>query len=87
MKNLLANAKQHLIEVAIEVYLDRRGDLEIEEYKDHFGNLGSLIAIIDSFDSFTKLVLALGNGYFEVIGYFPSDEDMLESFLENIGLA
>ena len=87
MKNLLANAKQHLIEVAIEVYLDRRGDLGTEEYRDHFGNLGALIAVVDSFHSFSKLVQALGNGYFEVIGYFPSDEDMLEDFLHNIGLA
>lgn len=87
MKNLLANAKQHLIHVATTIYLDRRGELGTEEYRDHFGNMGAIIAIIDSFDSFTKLIKALGEGYFEVLGYFPSDEDMLESFLEDIGLA
>lgn len=81
--SLLSNAKQSLIEHAVQLYLDRRSELDFEDYKDHFSDLGDIIASIDKIDLFSNLIKALENGEFEVLGYFPSDEDMLEEFLNS----
>jgi len=53
MGNLLSTAKQILIENAQLLYSDRRTDLELnlEDYQDHFQNLGAMIFQIDSYKS------------------------------------
>lgn len=77
----LSKAKQLLIENAIQVYSDRRDDIPFEEYKDHFADMGMIIAQIESYNSLGDLINALEKGDLQVLGYFPEDEDMLEEFI------
>lgn len=84
MKNLLANAKQDLVQRAVEMYTDRRSEIDFFEYPDHFSNLGSIISDIDLIKSFPELVKQLEEGKFEVLGLFPSDEDMMTDFLKGV---
>ena len=84
MKNLLQNAKEVMIEKAINLYLDRRYEIEVSEYKKHFQDLGDIISQIDEVKSFSELITDLEKGRFEVLGYFLSDEDMMEEFLKDL---
>lgn len=84
MKNLLSTAKKVLVERAIELYNDRRSEIDFEEYPDHYASLGEIIWQIDAIDSFAELVKKLEVGRFEAIGLFPTDEDMMEVFLSDV---
>jgi len=87
MDYLLLKAKDDLVERAMQVYLDRRSEIEFVEYADHFKDLGSVIASIDELKSLSELTSALEKGKFEVLGLFPSDEDMFEEFFRGITAA
>jgi hypothetical protein len=84
MNSILTRAKKHLIEKTVFFYLDRREETALIEYDAHFADMGSVIKVIDEIDSFSELITKLEDGTFEVIGYFPSDGDMLEEFLNSI---
>ena len=83
MNSILIRAKDYLIEKTVQLYLDRREDASFLEYKAHFADMGDIIRIIDEIDSFSELIKKLEDQTFEVIGYFPSDEDMIEDFLNS----
>lgn len=80
----LSKAKQYLIDKATFLYLDRRSELPFDEYEMHFKDLGSIICAIDQINTFSEVISDLETGKFQVIGYFPSDEDMIEDFLNSI---
>lgn len=84
MNNLLSTGKKLLIERAIELYNDRRDELEFEEYPDHYACLGTIIAGIDQVNSFPILISKIEKGEFESIGLFLDDEDMMEDFLRDV---
>jgi len=86
MSNLLSTAKKVLKEGSIEFYICMSEDLPLEknEFKRHFGNLGEVICEIDSVNSFSELISKMEKGDFEMIGYFPGDDDMLEEFLKAV---
>lgn len=80
----LLKAKQYLIDQATHLYLERRSELPYEEYEMHFKELGIIIRYIDMINTFSEVISDLETGKFEVIGYFPSDKDMIEDFLNSI---
>ncbi len=86
MSNLLSTAKQMLIERAQDIYNDRRTDLEInlEDYQDHFKNLGALIFQIDSYKSLGDLLNDIEKDNLSELGYWGADEDVLEDFLAEL---
>ena len=84
MRSILERAKESLIERTVEMYLDRRGELEFSEYPSYFEGMGALIAIIEKYESLSDLVKGLEEGVFEPIGLFPSDDDMFDVFFNNI---
>ena len=86
MSNLLSTAKKLLKEQAIELYNNFAEDLplEKEEFKRHYSNLGVILFEIDSIESFSNLISKLESNFFNEIGYYSEDEDMLEEFLEKV---
>lgn len=84
MYDILVKSKKYLIDQAIHLYLDRRWEVDVSEYSDHFGDMGSIIAKIDKIGLFSELIKDLEDGKFEVLGYFSSDEDMIENFLNQV---
>ena len=45
---LLNKAKAKLINRTIDMFIDRREDIDLVEYPEHFSNMGEMIARIDS---------------------------------------
>jgi hypothetical protein len=86
MNNLLSTAKQILIEGAITLYNDRRTDLELnlEDYQDHFQNLGSLIFQVDSYKSLGDILNDMENDNLQELGYYGADDDLIEEFLQEV---
>jgi len=84
MKSALDLAKQDLVERAVEIYTDNRHFTDFADYPNHFSMMGSIISEIDQIGSFPELIKQLEEGKFEVLGLFPSDEDMMTHFLKGI---
>jgi hypothetical protein len=83
--SLLSNAKQNLVDNAIQLWSDRRYDIPLDEYPDHFKGMGDLIAVIDSYQSLGILISDMEKGKFEVLGYFKGEEDVMQEFMESLG--
>lgn len=81
---VLNRAKKLLIERTTEMFINRRDELEFDEYADHFQEMGIMISMIDETESLGQLITKLEKGEFEVIGLFTSDDDMLEEFLRDL---
>lgn len=79
----LINAKMYLTGQATDLYLERRYDIDFEDYEMHFKELGIVIRYIDMINTFSELISSLETGKFELIGYFPSDEGMIDDFLNS----
>lgn len=79
----LIKAKMYLTGQATDLYLERRYDIDFEDYEEHFKNLGAVIRDIDMINTFSELISSLETGKFEVLGYFSSDEDMIDDFLNS----
>lgn len=84
MRNLLVTGRNLLIEKAIDLYNDRRLELTLAEYPDHYAELGRIICRIDLVQDFPELVAKVANGEFEELGLFSDDRDMMESFLREL---
>ena len=84
---ILNAAKAMLVERTIQYFTDMRENLELtpSDYKDHFSSMGEIILQIDTYESFADICKELETGeWFQTIGYFPDDEDMMEEFLEDV---
>ncbi len=78
---LLNKAKAKLINRTIDMWIDRREDIDLLDYPDHFSNMGELIARIDSLQSMSALIELIEAGKFNAIALFDDD---VEEFLESL---
>lgn len=79
--DLLNKAKAVLINRATDLFIDRREDLDLKEYPEHFSNMGEIIAIIDSQKSLSSIIESIESGAFNSIALF---DDEVEDFLESL---
>ena len=80
----LSTAKQKLANHASDLYMDRRWDLSLPEYPEHFANLAELIQQIDQYESIGHIVSDMENGKLEVLGYFKEDDEAVLEFLAEV---
>ena len=80
----LSTAKHLLAKQASELFMDRRFDLSLTEYPDHFNNLAELIQQIDQYESVGHIVTDMETGKLEVLGYFIDDDQAVMEFLGEV---
>ena len=80
----LSTAKQKLANHASDLYMDRRWDLSLPEYPEHFANLAELIQQIDQYESMGHIITDMENGKLEVLGYFKGDDEGVLEFLSEV---
>ena len=80
----LSVAKNILSNQAADLYMERRFDLSLTEYPDHFANLAELIQQIDQYESIGHIVSDMENGKLEVLGYFKEDDEAVLEFLAEV---
>ena len=81
---ILQAAKNVLITRTVDVYVDMRDGCDgPSEYKDHFGNMGEIIAKIESYVNFGDICNAIEKEEFGEIGLVGDDEEM-ENFLYDV---
>ncbi len=80
---LLETAKTKLTNRTLEVFMDRKDDLELAEWPMHFEHMGELLARIENMKTIAGVVEMVETGQFESIGVFPEDmEDFLGAMLD-----
>ena len=86
MKTLLEKAKTLLIAQANDLYDIRKDDLDLDalSFRNHYSNLGELIFQIDAYESFGDLIKDIEDDNLQELGYFGADEDLLETFLNQV---
>jgi hypothetical protein len=84
MKNALSTAKMVLIQHATDLYTDRRTDLPLTEYPDHYESLGLLVQQIDQYPSLGHIITDMESGKLEVLGYFQGEDDAVLEFLRAV---
>jgi hypothetical protein len=81
---ILTAAQNVLISRAVNIYVDMRDTVDsVDEYRDHFGNMGEVIAKIESYQNFGDICTAIEKEEFSVLGLFGDDEEM-EAFLYDV---
>ena len=80
---ILQAAQNVLITRTVSVYVDMRDTCELSEYRDHFGNMGEVIAKIESYQNFGDICTAIEKEEFGEIGLVGDDEEM-EGFLDEV---
>lgn len=81
---ILTAAQNVLISRAVDIFIDMRDTCEsADEYRDHFGNMGELIAKIESYQNFGDICTAIEKEEFTILGLFGDDEEM-EGFLYDV---
>jgi hypothetical protein len=84
MKNALSTAKMVLIDHATQLYTDRRTDLPLTDYPEHYENLGLLVQQIDQYPSLGHIITDMESGKLEVLGYFKDEDDSVLEFLRAV---
>ncbi len=81
---LLETAKKKLSNRTLEVFMDRKDDLEIVEWPMHFEHMGEMLARIENIKTITGAVEMVETGQFESIGVFPEEiGDFLGALLDS----
>lgn len=81
---ILQAAQNVLIQRATSIFLDMRDTCDSpDEYRDHFGSMGELIAKIEGYSNFGDICNAIEKEEFGQIGLFGDDEEM-EEFLNEV---
>jgi len=80
---ILQAAQNVLINRTVNIFVDMRDTVEPNEYKDHFGDMGEMIAKIESYQNFGDICNAIEKDEFNVLGLVGDDEEM-EGFLYDI---
>ena len=78
----LSNAKQQLIDRAIEIYTTMRDSIPTSAYPNHFKNMGEVIARIDRFEDLASLMIAVCRYDFDELGIACTDS--IEEFLQDV---
>ena len=73
-----------LINHATDLYTDRRIDLPLTEYPEHYENLGLLVQQIDQYPSLGHIISDMENGKLEVLGYFQGEDYAVMEFLKAV---
>ena len=81
MKNGLSTAKMLLIQMATDIYTDRRGDLETHEYPEHYHDLGKIVARIDEYRSLSSMIRDMESGDYSQIGIDGTVDSEVIDFL------
>ena len=84
MKNGLSTAKMLLINHATDLYTDRRTDLSLTEYPEHYENLGLLVQQIDQYKSIGHIITDMETGKLEVLGFFVGEDEAVMEFLTEV---
>ena len=80
---ILTAAQNVLISRAVDIFVDMRDTCESpDEYRDHFGNMGELIAKIESYVNFGDICTAIEKGEFSVLGLCGDDDELPEFLYE-----
>lgn len=80
----LSTAKSILVDHATNLFNDRRFDLQLTEYMEHYENLGLLIQQIDQYPSLGHIISDMENGKLEVLGYFKGEDEGVMEFLRTV---
>ena len=81
---ILQAAQNVLVQRAVDIYVDMRDSVDsVEEYRNHFGNMGELIQKIESYVSFGDICTAVEKEQFGELGYCGDDEDLV-AFLYDV---
>lgn len=81
---ILTAAQNVLISRAVDIFVDMRDTVDsVDEYRDHFGNMGELIAKIESYVNFGDICTAIEKDEFSILGLVGDDEEM-EGFLYDV---
>jgi hypothetical protein len=76
---ILQAAQNILIERAVSIYVDMRDTVDsVDEYRDHFGNMGEEIAKIESYQNFGDICTAIEKGEFSSLGLSGEDDELSE---------
>lgn len=81
---ILTAAQNILIQRAVDVFVDMRDTVDSpSEYRDHFGNMGDIIAQIEGYGIFGDICNAIMKGEFGVLG-LAGEEDELIEFISDV---
>lgn len=76
---ILQAAQNVLIKRAVSIYVDMRDTVDsVEEYRNHFGNMGEELAKIESYQNFGDVCTAIEKGEFSQLGLVGDDDEMSE---------
>jgi hypothetical protein len=87
MKTLLQRAKNVLRSQAIELYTMREEDLDLDEksFSIHYSYMGEMLFEIEKIETFSEIIQKLETGFFNELGYYSDDDDLIEEFLKAVG--
>ena len=81
---ILTAAQNILIDRAVNIFVDMRDTCDSpSEYRDHFGDMGEMIAKIESYQNFGSICTAIEKDEFSILGLVGDDEEM-EGFLNDV---
>jgi hypothetical protein len=76
---ILQAAQNILIERAVNIYVEMRDTVDsIDEYRSHFGNMGEVIAKIESYQNFGDICNAIEKYEFDELGLSGGDDELSE---------
>jgi hypothetical protein len=83
---LLQRAKNVLRSQTIELYTMREEDLDLDEksFSIHYANMGETLFEIEKIESFSEIIQKLESGFFNELGYYSDDDDLIEEFLKAV---
>ena len=86
MKTLLQRAKNVLRSQAIELYTMREEDLDLDEksFSIHYSYMGEMLFEIEKIEAFSEIIQKLESGFFNELGYYSDDDDLIEEFLKAV---
>lgn len=81
---ILTAAQNVLIFRAVDIFVSMKDTLvSPSEYRDHFGDMGEIIAKIESYQNFGDICTAIEKDEFSILGLVGDDEEM-EGFLNDV---
>ena len=86
MKTLLQRAKNVLRSQEIELYTIREEDLDLDEksFSIHYSYMGEMLFEIEKIEAFSEIIQKLETGFFNELGYYSDDDDLIEEFLKAV---